>query len=68
MKKSNINGKITGKELKIMLKNKSVLLGVTSSIAAYKSATLAHILAKQGCDVNVIMTKNATEIIAPLTF
>lgn len=51
-----------------MLKNKSVLLGVTSSIAAYKSATLAHILSKQGCDVNVIMTKNATEIIAPLTF
>lgn len=51
-----------------MLKGKSVLLGVTGSIAAYKSATLAHILHKAGCDVNVIMTENATEIIAPLTF
>lgn len=51
-----------------MLTGKSVILGVTGSIAAYKAATLAHALKKQNCDVNVIMTKNATEIIAPLTF
>ncbi len=51
-----------------MLMGKSILLGVTGSIAAYKSAALAHTLKKQGCDVNVIMTKNAAEIIAPLTF
>lgn len=51
-----------------MLKGKTVLLGVTGSIAAYKAATLAHLLSKQGASVNVIMTKNATEIIAPLTF
>lgn len=51
-----------------MLNGKSVILGVTGSIAAYKSATLAHVLKKQNCDVNVIMTKNAAEIIAPITF
>lgn len=51
-----------------MLKGKSVLLGVTGSIAAYKAATLASLLKKQHCNVNVIMTKNATEIISPLTF
>lgn len=47
---------------------KSILLGITGSIAAYKSAGLAHLLHKKGYDVNVIMTKNATEIIAPMTF
>lgn len=51
-----------------MLKNKTVILGVTGSIAAYKAATLASLLKKQNCDVHVIMTKNATEIITPLTF
>lgn len=51
-----------------MLTGKSVILGVTGSIAAYKAAALAHMLKKQNCDVNVIMTRNATEIIAPLTF
>lgn len=51
-----------------MLKGKTIVIGVTGSIAAYKSAALAHLLYKQGADVNVIMTKNATEIIAPLTF
>ncbi len=51
-----------------MLTGKSVILGVTGSIAAYKAAALAHMLKKQNCDVNVIMTKNASEIIAPLTF
>ncbi len=50
------------------LSNKTVIIGVTGSIAAYKMADCASALAKQGCDVNVIMTKNATEIISPLTF
>lgn len=48
--------------------SKSVLLGVTSSIAAYKSAEIAHSLYKAGYNVDVIMTKNATEFITPLTF
>ena len=51
-----------------MLKNKTVVLGVTGSIAAYKAAGLASALKKQHCDVHVIMTKNACEIITPLTF
>jgi phosphopantothenoylcysteine decarboxylase len=46
---------------------KSVVLGVTGSIAAYKSAELASLLVKQGHDVFVVMTKEATEFIAPLT-
>ncbi len=51
-----------------MLKDKTVLLGVTGSIAAYKSASLASLLVKQQCDVHVLMTANATEFISPLTF
>ena len=51
-----------------MLKGKFVILGVTGSIAAYKSATLASMLVKAGCTVQVIMTKNATNIINPITF
>ncbi|MCC8139404.1 MAG: bifunctional phosphopantothenoylcysteine decarboxylase/phosphopantothenate--cysteine ligase CoaBC [Lachnospiraceae bacterium] len=51
-----------------MLKNKCVVLGVTGSIAAYKIASLASALKKQHCDVQVIMTKNATQFITPLTF
>ena len=39
-----------------MLKNKTVLLGVTGSIAAYKAATLASMLVKAGANVEVIMT------------
>jgi phosphopantothenoylcysteine decarboxylase len=46
---------------------KSVVLGVTGSIAAYKSAELASLLVKQGHDVFVVMTKEATEFITPLT-
>ena len=45
-----------------------VVLGVTGGIAAYKSAEIASQLKKQGHDVYVIMTKHATEFIAPLTF
>lgn len=51
-----------------MLKDKTVLLGVTGSIAAYKIATLASMLVKQHADVHVIMTKNATNFINPITF
>src|SRR5690349_4086491 len=48
-------------------KNQAVVLGVTGSIAAYKSAELASLLVKQGHDVFVVMTKDATEFITPLT-
>ena len=51
-----------------MLKGKSVLLGVTGGIAAYKAAALASALVKQHCHVQVIMTANATQFITPLTF
>ena len=51
-----------------MLKNKTVVLGVTGSIAAYKIANLASMLVKQHADVNVIMTRNATNFINPITF
>lgn len=51
-----------------MLQGKTVLLGVTGGIAAYKAAALASALVKQHCCVEVIMTAHATEFIAPLTF
>lgn len=51
-----------------MLKGKTILLGVTGGIACYKSAMLASALVKQHANVLVVMTKNATEFIAPLTF
>ncbi len=51
-----------------MLKGKTVVLGVTGSIAAYKTANLASALKKLGADVHVIMTKNATNFINPITF
>lgn len=50
-----------------MLKNKTVLLGITGSIAAYKIANLARMLKKLHCDVHVLMTQNATEFINPVT-
>jgi phosphopantothenoylcysteine synthetase/decarboxylase len=46
---------------------KSIVLGVTGSIAAYKSAELVSLLVKQGHDVFVVMTQDATEFITPLT-
>ena len=52
----------------MMLKGKTVLLGVTGSIAAYKIANLASMLVKLHCNVHVIMTKNATNFINPITF
>ena len=51
-----------------MLKGKTVLLGVTGGIAAYKAAALASALVKQHASVEVVMTKNATEFVTPLTF
>ena len=51
-----------------MLKGKTVLLGVTGGIAAYKAAALASLLVKQHAAVEVVMTRNATEFITPLTF
>lgn len=51
-----------------MLKGKTVLLGVTGSIAAYKTASLASMLVKQGVKVHVLMTKNAVNFINPITF
>ena len=50
------------------LKGKTVLLGVTGSIAAYKMANVASMLIKKGADVHVIMTRNATNFINPTTF
>jgi len=51
-----------------MLTGKTIVLGVTGSIAAYKTANLASMLVKMGADVNVIMTENATKFITPMTF
>ncbi len=51
-----------------MLKDKTILVGVTGSIAAYKAATLVSMLIKTGAEVRVLMTKNATNIINPITF
>ena len=51
-----------------MLKNKTVILGVSGGIAAYKIASLASMLKKKNCDVHVIMTENATNFITQATF
>lgn len=50
-----------------MLKGKKILLGVTGSIAAYKSAVLTRLLVKQGAQVRVILTESAKDFITPLT-
>src|SRR4026207_88805 len=57
----------TRKLLSIPAARKSVVLGVTGSIAAYKSAELASLLVKQGHEVFVVMTHDAAEFISPLT-
>lgn len=51
-----------------MLKGKTIVLGVTGSIAAYKIANLASMLGKLHAEVHVLMTKNATQFINPITF
>jgi len=55
------------KVVRIPPDTKSVVLGVTGSIAAYKSAELASLLVKQGHEVFIVMTQDATEFISPLT-
>ena len=49
------------------LKNKKILLGVSGSIAAYKSVLLVRLLVKEGAEVKVIMTESAKDFITPLT-
>ena len=51
-----------------MLKGKTVLLGITGGIAAYKSASLASLLVKAGANVRALMTENAKNFINPITF
>ncbi len=51
-----------------MLANKTVVLGITGGIAAYKAADLASKLTQAGARVNVVMTRSATEFVTPLTF
>ena len=56
-------------EVKTMnLTGKTVVLGITGGIAAYKMPNVAHTLVKMGADVHVLMTKNATQFITPLVF
>lgn len=52
----------------MLLEGKHIVLGVTGSIAAYKIASLASMLVKKRADVTVIMTRNATNFINPITF
>lgn len=51
-----------------LLKNKHIVLGITGSIAAYKTVTLASMLTKAGAQVDVVMTESAEKLVAPLTF
>jgi phosphopantothenoylcysteine decarboxylase/phosphopantothenate--cysteine ligase len=51
-----------------MLKNTTIVLGITGSIAAYKAAEIASQLTQDGATLNVIMTKEATQFISPVTF
>lgn len=51
-----------------MFNNKTIILGVTSSIAAYKACDLVTALKREKAEVKVIMTKKATELVSPLTF
>ena len=51
-----------------MLQGKTVVLGVTGGIAAYKMPNLASALVKLGCNVQVLMTQNATQFITAVTF
>ena len=51
-----------------MLKNRTIVLGVTGGIAAYKAVELLRLLTKAGVDVHVIMTRSAQEFVTPLTF
>ena len=50
-----------------MLKGKKILIGISGSIAAYKTALIVRLLIKEGAEVKVVMTRAATEFITPLT-
>jgi len=50
-----------------MLKNKNIVIGITGGIACYKACEIISYLIREGANVDVIMTKNATEFITPLT-
>ena len=50
-----------------MMQGKKILLGITGSIAAYKSAYLIRMLVKAGAEVKVIMTPSAKDFVSPLT-
>lgn len=66
-----LNTKPCLKEIRKMIKvleNKTVLVGVTGSIAAYKAASLVSMLVKSGADVHVLMTQNARKFINEITF
>jgi phosphopantothenoylcysteine decarboxylase/phosphopantothenate--cysteine ligase len=52
----------------MLLHNKKILLGITGSIAAYKSILLLRLLVKQGAEVKVVMTVSAKEFVSPLGF
>ena len=52
----------------MIVTGKKIILGVSGSIAAYKIASLASMLKKQGGDITVIMTENAANFIKPITF
>jgi phosphopantothenoylcysteine synthetase/decarboxylase len=67
MDKSAKRKNVVRKVVRIRPGAKSIVLGVTGSIAAYKSAELTSLLAKQGHEVFVVMTHDATEFITPLT-
>jgi len=64
---TNTNNKVKSKTM-YQLTGKRLLLGVTGGIAAYKAAVLVRLLRKNGADVRVVMTRGATEFVAPLTF
>ena len=68
-KNSNLRAEKTSGRKVVRLRSgaKTIVLGVTGSIAAYKSAELASLLAKQGHELFVVMTEDATQFITPLT-
>lgn len=68
MKISMYGGLGWRKEMGIMFQGKTVVLAVSGSIAAYKIANLASMLSKLHADIHVLMTKNATQFINPITF
>lgn len=65
--KSRVEKHRSGKVVPLHSERQTIVLGVTGSIAAYKSAELASLLVKQGHEVFVVMSNDATEFITPLT-